>query len=156
MRVASVADAELLGAHRRLMLLDNGSEDGETMEAMLSRFREWIRPRLESANYRAWIVEDDGEPIASASLWMKEVQPRLGMEVDAAPYVLNVYTAPDYRQQGLARRMMEAILETCRLEGMPTVDLHTSESGRHLYESLGFEPTNEMRLNLQEAFRPKA
>ncbi len=149
MRMASVADAELLAVHRRLMLVDNGSADDEAMHAMLTRFLTWVRRRLESGNYRAWIVEYDGEPVASASLWMKEVQPRLGMEIDAAPYVLNVYTAPEHRQQGLARRMMEAILETCRAEGMPTIDLHTSEFGRHLYESLGFKPTNELRLSLE-------
>jgi hypothetical protein len=30
--------------------------------------------------------------------------------------------------------------------GLRAVNLHASDEGRHLYEKLGFEATNEMRL----------
>jgi hypothetical protein len=36
----------------------------------------------------------------------------------------------------------------CREQGYKTVALHASDEGRPLYESLGFQPTNEMRLHL--------
>ena len=38
----------------------------------------------------------------------------------------------------------------CREQGYKTVSLHASEDGRHLYEALGFKPTNEMRLGLKQ------
>ncbi len=60
--------------------------------------------------------------------------------------MLNVYTRPDQRRQGLARRLMEVVLDSCRTLGIRTIILHASEAGRPLYEALGFEPTNEMRL----------
>jgi len=44
---------------------------------------------------------------------------------------------------------MEAMIAWCKKEGFARVTLHASEHGRHLYETLGFEPSNEMRLNLQ-------
>jgi len=31
-------------------------------------------------------------------------------------------------------------------QGLSAVNLHASDEGRHLYEKLGFEATNEMRL----------
>jgi hypothetical protein len=37
-------------------------------------------------------------------------------------------------------------MEWCATEGVMTVILHSSEEGRPLYEKLGFEATNEMRL----------
>jgi hypothetical protein len=37
----------------------------------------------------------------------------------------------------------------CKQEGFARVSLHASEHGRPLYESLGFEDSNEMRLNLR-------
>jgi hypothetical protein len=45
---------------------------------------------------------------------------------------------------------MEAMISWCRGQGFRSVALHASEDGRRLYESLGFEPTNEMRLRLEE------
>jgi GNAT superfamily N-acetyltransferase len=69
----------------------------------------------------------------------------------AAPrraWVLNVYTEPDFRRRGLARRVMETIAAWCAAQGLSRVFLHASDAGRPLYESLGFEPTNEMKLGL--------
>ena len=43
---------------------------------------------------------------------------------------------------------MEVALEWCRANRVRAVILHASDDGRPLYESLGFEPTNEMRISL--------
>jgi len=44
---------------------------------------------------------------------------------------------------------METIVEWCRGEGFGYVSLHASKDGRLLYETMGFQPTNEMRLYLK-------
>ena len=59
-----------------------------------------------------------------------------------------MFTDAAHRRRGLARRLMETMLEWCRAEGMRFLYLHASDDGRPLYESLGFTPTNEMRLAL--------
>jgi hypothetical protein len=41
------------------------------------------------------------------------------------------------------------MIEWCRKQGLAMVYLHASQDGRSLYESLGFEPTTEMRLKLR-------
>ncbi len=43
---------------------------------------------------------------------------------------------------------MEVMLGWCRDEGFRAVTLDASEDGRALYESLGFRPTPQMRLDL--------
>jgi len=63
-------------------------------------------------------------------------------------WIVNMYTEREYRRQGLARRLMEEMIRWCRAQRMTTVYLHASDEGRALYESLGFTPTNEMRLPL--------
>ena len=49
---------------------------------------------------------------------------------------------------GLARSLMAKAIEWCRANGVSTVILHASNEGRVLYESMGFAPTNEMRIVL--------
>jgi predicted GNAT family N-acyltransferase len=46
----------------------------------------------------------------------------------------------------MARALMQIALEWCAANQVDAVILHASAEGRRLYESLGFEPTNEMRL----------
>lgn len=64
-------------------------------------------------------------------------------------WILNIYTDPDFRRRGIAKRITQEIVEWGRTEGFSSVSLHASRGGRALYEALGFQFTNEMRLNLQ-------
>jgi GNAT superfamily N-acetyltransferase len=61
-------------------------------------------------------------------------------------YVLNMYVHHGYRRQGIARKLMAAVTDWSREQGLSVVSLHASDQGRPLYESLGFQGTNEMRL----------
>ena len=60
--------------------------------------------------------------------------------------ILNMFTEPAFRKRGIARQIMLTILDWIKQPGLHGVNLHASEEGRSLYEKLGFEATNEMRL----------
>jgi GNAT superfamily N-acetyltransferase len=55
---------------------------------------------------------------------------------------------PEYRRRGIARSIKRELIDWCRSQGFDCVCLHASDEGRLLYEQIGFQPTNEMRLNL--------
>jgi len=59
--------------------------------------------------------------------------------------VVNVYTEPEWRGRGIARALMKVLMEWAAGQGADRLVLHASDAGRPLYQSLGFEPTNEMR-----------
>jgi GNAT superfamily N-acetyltransferase len=148
-RAATVADAETLVAHRRAMFFDIGYQDREALDGMAERFRDWVRPRLESGEYRAWLaVTPDGVVAAGAALWLMDWPPMPFAVGSPRGNIFNVYTRPESRRRGLARRLMETILDWCRANHVKIVILHTSDEGRALYESLGFKRTREMRLEL--------
>lgn len=98
---------------------------------------------------RAWVVEDNGRIVASGAALFYDWPPRPGDSLGRAALLHSVYTDPAYRRRGLARRIVLAIVDVCRELGLRTVSLHTSESGRSLYESIGFHATSEMRLTLR-------
>ena len=49
-----------------------------------------------------------------------------------------VLTRPEYRRQGLARRLMKDAIAKAELDGIRTLKLDATDEGRPLYESLGF------------------
>jgi GNAT superfamily N-acetyltransferase len=65
------------------------------------------------------------------------------------PEILNLYVEPTHRRQGIARRLMEVMIDWCRARGFGSVFLHASDEGRPLYALMGFTPTPEMRLVLK-------
>ena len=62
--------------------------------------------------------------------------------------MLNVYTEPAHRRNGVARAIMAAIMDSSREQRLARLVLHASKEGRPLYEDLGFEDSNEMRIKL--------
>lgn len=147
-RCASLADLETLVTHRKLMFRDMGYHDNDALNAMSVKFRVWLLPRMESGEYRAWLISaPDGAIAAGAGLWLMDWPPHMIGQGQLRGNILNVYTHEGFRRRGLARQLMQTTLQWCRENAIDTVLLHASDSGRELYEAFGFKPTNEMRLS---------
>lgn len=67
--------------------------------------------------------------------------------------VLNVYTKPDYRKKGYARKLITMMLEDAKAEGVSVIELKATEDGYSLYKSVGFEDVvakyHNMKIMLQ-------
>ena len=119
------------------------------MSEMTGRFRPWVEERMRSGLYSGWFAESaPGAVVGGAALWIRDRHPGLLGTSNQHGYILNVYVAPEYRRNGLARRLVEVILARCKELGLDTVELHASDQGRPIYSSMGFAATNEMRLTL--------
>ena len=148
-RKATVEDISIIVHHRKGMFTDMGVDDQALIEAMEAPFRAWVSERFQNGQYHGWLaVGADGEVIAGAGLLLYDWIPSPLAPQPSRGYILNVYTEPAQRRQGIARRLVEEILTDCRARGLHTVVLHASAQGRPIYEALGFELTNEMRIRL--------
>ena len=144
-RLATLDDLEILIAHRRAMFEDMHYGTKESLDTMSAAFRGWLIEEMSAERYFAWLKVIDGEIAGGAGAWLIAWPPTPADPLPQRAMILNVYTNPEHRRKGVARELMAYILEWCRARGLHTVTLHASNHGRHLYESLGFTPTNEMR-----------
>jgi GNAT superfamily N-acetyltransferase len=154
LRLATVDDIPALVSHRRKMFEDLDALKGVTrdrvgFEAMETAYAVLLRYEIPVGSTRVWVIEDAGQIAASGALKITDWLPRPDGQRRGLVYVHTVYTEPAYRRQGLARRILTAMIAYCRDNGWPRINLHASELGRGLYEDLGFKPTNEMRLVLE-------
>jgi len=148
-REATTDDIPEILRQRRAMYEDMDYKDSEALAAMVATSAAYLSEALPAGSFRAWLAVS-GERIVGGgaiviSPWPSH--PYDGQSRRAT--ILNVYTYPDYRKRGIGRQLMQTMIDWCRREDFAFVSLHASKDGRHLYESLGFEPTNEMRLNLR-------
>jgi GNAT superfamily N-acetyltransferase len=129
------------------MFEDMGFADTGILDAQEIGFRDWLRERLHNGRYRGWFaVNAGGAVVSGAGLWLLDWPPGPTGIAPFRGYILNVYTEPAYRKRGLARSLVQAIIEWCHAQGIYAISLHASDEGRPIYESLGFVQTNEMRL----------
>jgi GNAT superfamily N-acetyltransferase len=149
LRMATVDDLSVIMHHRRCMFIDMGFRDEKSLDAMEATSTPFIRAGLENGSFHEWLVETADGVVAGGGV-VVQIYPSSPRDPSARrAYILNMYTEPPYRKQGLARLIVETMIRWCREQGFAYVSLHASDDGRHLYEKLGFKPTNEMRLALK-------
>ncbi|HEY6412119.1 MAG TPA: GNAT family N-acetyltransferase [Edaphobacter sp.] len=146
-RLATAADAELIGEQRRRMFLDSVDTTEAEMRAMIARFVPWVRAKLEDGSYVGWLTSaEDGRVVAGAGMWLMEFPPHWMHEEPVRAYLLNFYVDAEFRGHGLAHALLKTAVSETRRRGIKVVSLHASKFGKPLYERNGFEPTNEMML----------
>jgi GNAT superfamily N-acetyltransferase len=148
-REALLTDIPEILRQRRGMYVDMNYKDDATLEAMLKSTAGYLAKAMADGTFRAWLACENGRAVAGGAVVISPWPAHpYDLECRRAT-ILNVYTEPTYRRRGLARALMQTMIDWCKLQGFARITLHASDDGRHLYESLGFEDSNEMRLSLR-------
>jgi len=146
-RPGTLTDIPVVTHHRRRMCEDMGYSDDPALSAMVSATADYLKKAIPEGTFRSWLACDGEQIIAGGAVVITPWPAHAYEPICRRATILNVYTEPEYRRRGIARQLMETIIAWCKEEGFARVTLHASQYGRPLYESLGFEQNNEMRLN---------
>lgn len=149
LREATDADLPTLVRHRDAMWVEMGRVAPGEADPTSRAYGEWLAARMRNGTLTAFVAEEDGRVLASGGVWIQEVQPRPGHPCTQWGYILSIYTEPSARKLGVGRAIVEACIAKAKVVGCTRVTLHASDAGRPLYESFGFEPTEEMWLDLR-------
>ena len=148
-RKAGPEDLDVLVQHRRRMFGEMGSADAAALDLVDDASRKYFRAALRSGKYQGWIAEDEtGAVVGGGGIAIADWPGFPGETQARRAWILNMYTEPRARRQGVAKRLVATMTAWSKDSGLGYVSLHASAAGRPLYESMGFQPTNEMRLKL--------
>ena len=139
-RFADKNDMEELMRIRLEMLREVNSlpEDHVFSDELVEASREYF----ESGDGATVLAFEDGHAVACASLSFIEVMPTYDHPTGKRAHLMNVYTAPSHRRQGLARKMVLMLTALALSRGVTEISLDSTESGRAFYESLRFGANN--------------
>jgi ribosomal protein S18 acetylase RimI-like enzyme len=150
-RQAEESEDALLAIHFERMWADTGVAKEHVLDDAAQRVVAFVQEARSRHEYRAFLaVTEDGNVVGSAGCQVfAGLYPNvLASQYRRYGYVWGVFVEPSYRKAGIATALTEmANAYLCSI-GCTHVLLHASPQGRHVYERLGFEPTNELRLAL--------
>ena len=88
---------------------------------------------MESGEHIAYLVYDNGKFIGAGGLSFYQVMPTYHNPTGKKAYIMNMYTASEYRRQGIAFHTLDLLVK--------------DDMGRPLYEKYGFvKMEDEMEL----------
>jgi ribosomal protein S18 acetylase RimI-like enzyme len=133
---------------RHAMIAEIEDEDLDTTSpGWRKRYVAFFQGHMSEGRGAVWAVEQQGRIIAMAAGYMPKNH-RSAIVQSEQLYICNVYVKPEFRRKGIAKALTLHAVAWAGKHGCQVVRLRTSDMGRPLYASVGFEPSNEMELFL--------
>lgn len=138
-RLATPDDIETLTSLRVAFLEEIGDiADGQQREAFRQATFVYLSKALPQESFLAWVVEEDGQIVATSGLIFFEQAPTPLNLAGIEGYILNIYTLPAWRSRGLGKKLMETIIAYAKAQGIPSLWLYATDQGTPLYKKVGF------------------
>lgn len=82
--------------------------------------------------------KDTGEVIGCGGVCLYQEMPSPDNPKGLCAYLMNIYTTPAFRGQGVGREIVNWLIQQAEQRGITKIYLETSTSGRSLYQKMGF------------------
>ena len=107
----------------------------------------YYKRTLETGEHIAYLIYDNGSFIGAGGVSFYQVMPTYHNPTGKKAYIMNMYTAPEYRRQGIAFHTLDLLVNDAREQGVSQIALEATDMGRPLYEKYGFvKMEDEMEL----------
>lgn len=136
----------------KLLLLDelNPNEDKSNLDIIINELDLFFSEYLERNEFIAWIAEYGGRIIATSGLVLWRIAPRYDCLHGRYGYILNMYTLPEFRRNGISTELLKKLIEEAKKLNVDILNLHATKDGINMYRRFGFkDPIDpEIELNL--------
>ena len=140
-KIATNDDIELLMSSRLEMLkvVNNLPADYVYTDEIVNESRDYFLN-----GDQVTVLALDGDIVAGcASMSFMRIMPTFSHPTGKRAHLMNVYTRSEYRRQGIARKMVNMLIDETWKRGATEISLDATKMGRPLYESLGFTNSTE-------------
>ena len=145
---ATIADIDELVRTRIIVLrAANNLSDDVDMSVVEKESYEYYKRALETGEHIAYLVYDKENFIGAGGVSFYQVMPTYHNPTGRKAYIMNMYTAPEYRRQEIAINTLDLLVKDARRQGVTQIALEATDMGRPLYEKYGFvKMEDEMEL----------
>lgn len=147
-RIAGIEDLELLVETRVEVLRAANCLGADADMAEVARAsRSYYQKALPEGSHTAILVFDGDAFVAAGGVSYYSLMPTYHNPAGRKAYIMNMYTRPAWRRQGVATRVLDLLVQDAHASGVTSIALEATPAGRPLYEKCGFTASQtEMEL----------
>lgn len=116
-------------------LREEGAKDDFDLRPAL---RDYYERHLKDGTFVSWLAVDDGKIIGTSGMSFVEKPPYFGCPTGRIGLLSSMFTSPEYRRMGIAKELLNRVVEEARKYGCGTVQITASDMGVKLYTAYGF------------------
>lgn len=134
-RKANLEDITQLVELRKKQLIDEGSHADTDIDGELEKY---FTTSITNGDLFVWLAVENDNIIGTAAACYFQYPPNFSNPTGRTAYITNVYTKDEYRNQGIATKLLEFVFEELKNKDCKFLRLHASAQGKKLYEKMGF------------------
>jgi GNAT superfamily N-acetyltransferase len=138
-RKVELSDIDCLTQYRIEYLAELlGVSEGVDMETVQKELADYFRHSIANGNFVGMIAENEGIPVAFGGMVIKYIPGDFSQSSYSEADILNMYTIPSARRQGISTAILHALKDKAIKMGISKLALHTSKAGEQVYRNFGF------------------
>lgn len=146
-RKATAEDASTLANLRISFAQELSGKQPETdVEALRGHMTAYFLKATRDDSCISILAECDGTVAGIGSVHIRELPGNFRNPSGRWGYIMNMYTLPEYRKQGICNRILQLLQDEARQAGVTAFELHTTEAGKPVYLKGGFQIHHEPTL----------
>jgi len=120
-----------------------GAQPDTSVRQLRMELREFFEREIPLKTYISWLAHE-GEKLAGVGgMKVYQIPGNFRVPNGMMAYILNMYTYPDFRNQGIATEIVKRLVETGQELGVRLFDLHATKAGEPVYLKAGFKLHDE-------------
>lgn len=146
-RVATPEDAPILTEYRiRFALEYSGEQPTEKVEVLRRQMEDYFFKASANSDCISIIATCGTEVAGIGSMHIRQVPGNFKNLSGKWGYIMNMYTVPEYRKQGIAGAIVDLLVREGNRLGITAFELHATNKGEPVYLKSGFVPHTEPTL----------
>ena len=125
-------------------------EEGATEDIdLVPALKDYYHRHISDGTFVSWLALDGDRIIGTSGMSFVEKPPYFRCPTGRIGLLSSMFTDPDYRRMGIAKELLNRVVEEARVYGCGSVQITASDMGVKLYSAFGFKHNgNFMQYNL--------
>ena len=137
--------AEFIRMRIRQLREEGAEEDIDLVPAL----QDYYNRHMDDGTFVSWLAVDGNRIVGTSGMSFVEKPPYFGCPSGKMGLLSSMFTEPEYRRRGIARELLDRVINEARDYGCGTVQITGSDMGVLLYKDYGFVKNgNFMRYKL--------
>lgn len=137
-RKATGEDITVLTDMRMSLLSSANKKSRDELKGVEENILEYYQRNLETDKCVIYVAHVENAIVGTGSMCYYDVLPTYHNPSGKRAYIINMYTNPDLRRQGIAGEILDMLVKEALRSGVKYISLEATEEGRKLYEKHGF------------------
>lgn len=138
---------ELVKLRIKVLRAANKLSDDVDMSQIEMESYAYYKNGFETNNFTVFFAYDGNKVVGCGGVSYFDIMPTFDFSNGKCAYIMNMYTEPEYRKNGIATKFLGLIVQECKERDIHKISLEATSMGESVYEKFGFvKMKHEMEL----------